>query len=438
LPGTTLMPIEVNAVPSDETLPDKAEIVVIGGGIAGVSTTLFLAERGIDVLLCEKGIIAGEQSSRNWGWCRAMGRDPHELPLMLHSLQLWRGMNQRVRAETGFRQTGTIYACPTPSALAQQASWLPHAEAAGLDTRLIGREGLADLLPGAALQWEGGLHTASDGVAEPALAAPAIAQGARAAGAKIVTHCAVRGLETTGGRISAVITEKGRVRCQVAVLAGGAWSGLFCRSLGLRLPQLKLLESVSRTAPIAAAPKRAFWAPGLAFRPRLDGGYTISDATARADIVPDSFRYASDFLPLLKAEWSATKLRIGAEFFAAWRRELPWALDAPSPFEQVRTLDPAPDRTQTARALRAFTRAFPALEGVKILRSWAGLIDTTPDMLPVISTVAALPGLVISTGYSGHGFGIGPGAGWLTADLAMGTTPIVDPAPFRLARFGTG
>jgi glycine/D-amino acid oxidase-like deaminating enzyme len=79
-------------------------------------------------------------------------------------------------------------------------------------------------------------------------------------------------------------------------------------------------------------------------------------------------------------------------------------------------------------------KAFPAFQGMQIVERWAGLVDATPDAVPVIGPVASLPGLVLSTGYSGHGFGIGPGAGRLTADLVMGKEPIVDPTPFRFER----
>ena len=94
----------VDPVRSDEALPARADVVIVGGGIIGTSAALFLAEKGVSVALCEKGHIAGEQSSRNWGWCRKMGRDPRELPLIIESLRLWQGMNERVEAETGFRQ----------------------------------------------------------------------------------------------------------------------------------------------------------------------------------------------------------------------------------------------------------------------------------------------------------------------------------------------
>src|SRR3954453_4809851 len=117
----------VDPVASDSALPPRARVVVIGGGIIGTSTALFLARKGIPTVLCEKGHIAGEQSSRNWGWCRKMARDPRELPLIIESLKLWQGMNQMVEAETGFRQSGIMYLAETQAELGQLEGWLEHA-----------------------------------------------------------------------------------------------------------------------------------------------------------------------------------------------------------------------------------------------------------------------------------------------------------------------
>src|SRR5688500_17151154 len=98
------MPVELDSVVSDEAVPTRADVVVVGGGIVGVSTAYFLAGRNVSTLVCEKGVVAGEQSGRNWGWCRTTERDLRELPLAIESLKLWRTMNSRVGAETGFRQ----------------------------------------------------------------------------------------------------------------------------------------------------------------------------------------------------------------------------------------------------------------------------------------------------------------------------------------------
>src|SRR5438552_604585 len=174
----------VDPVTSDDSLPPRVDVVVIGGGIIGTSAALTLAERGVAVALCEKGHIAGEQSSRNWGWCRKMVRDPRELPLIIESLRLWAGMNERVAAETGFRTCGIMYLSETPEELARLEAWLDHARQYQLDTRVVAGSEVARLVPGMQKEWAGGLYTASDGKAEPGLAAPAIAAAARRTGAR--------------------------------------------------------------------------------------------------------------------------------------------------------------------------------------------------------------------------------------------------------------
>lgn len=227
------MPIGVDAVACDQTIPEQADVVVIGGGIAGVSTALSLAEKGVAVTLCEKGTIAAEQSSRNWGWCRVMGRDPGEIPLAIESLRMWREMNARTGSETGFRQAGTMWLCDTPAEVDRLAAWLEHAREWQLDTHLLDSDGVAAALPGMQRRFAGGLHTPSDGRAEPLKAVPAMANAARRLGATILDHCAVRGLETRAGTVSGVVTERGRIACSSVVLAGGAWSRLFCGNQGL-------------------------------------------------------------------------------------------------------------------------------------------------------------------------------------------------------------
>jgi glycine/D-amino acid oxidase-like deaminating enzyme len=142
------MPPRVDPVLAISELPAKADVVVIGGGIVGASIALFLAERGVSVVLCEKGEIAGEQSSRNWGWCRKAGRDHAEIPLAIESLRLWEGMNARTNAETGFRQTGIVYLCDTSKEAAQREGWLAQARFYQIDSRLIGADEIDRLLPG--------------------------------------------------------------------------------------------------------------------------------------------------------------------------------------------------------------------------------------------------------------------------------------------------
>jgi glycine/D-amino acid oxidase-like deaminating enzyme len=429
----------VDPVRSDEALPARADVVIIGGGIIGTSTALFLAEKGVSVALCEKGHIAGEQSSRNWGWCRKMGRDPRELPLIIESLRLWQGMNQRVEAETGFRQPGIMYLAETAAELGQLESWLDHARQYQLDTRLLTRAEAAELLPGLSGNWAGGLFTASDGKAEPQRAAPAIAEMARRRGAAILTRCAVRGVETAGGRVVAVVTENGRIACDRVVLTGGAWSRLFCGNLGIELPQLKVLASVMRTEPLAGGPEISASGGLFGIRKRMDGGYTVATLGMRTiDLVPDNFRLFFDYLPAVRLHWKKLRFRVGRRWVEEWQTKRRWGLDEPTPFEAMRVLDPEPDNRVLDRARKAVAEALPLFAGVPIAERWGGMIDVMPDAIPVISPVDSLPGFFIATGFSGHGFGIGPGAGKLVADMVAGDPTLVDPAPFRLTRFTDG
>jgi glycine/D-amino acid oxidase-like deaminating enzyme len=429
----------IDPVATDEKIPARADVVVIGGGIIGTSAALTLAERGVSVALVEKGHIAGEQSSRNWGWCRKMARDPRELPLIIESVRLWEGMNARVEGETGFRTCGIMYLAESNDDLARLGGWLDHAREYQLDTRLIGGAEVARLLPSAEKRWAGALYTASDGKAEPQKAAPAIVAAARRRGATIVEQCAARGIETAGGCVAAVVTEQGRIACEAVVLAGGAWSRLFCGNLGIELPQLKVLGSVMRTERFDGGPEISASGGLFGYRKRMDGGYTVATLGVRTiDLVPDSFRLLPQYLPSVRLHWQKLRFRVGARFAEEWRRPRRWALDEASPFEQVRVLDPAADPYVLERARASIAEAFPAFRDVKIADSWGGMIDVMPDAIPVISAVEALPGLTIATGFSGHGFGIGPAAGRLAADLATGAPPLVDPAAFRLSRFTDG
>jgi glycine/D-amino acid oxidase-like deaminating enzyme len=115
-----------------------------------------------------------------------------------------------------------------------------------------------------------------------------------------------------------------------------------------------------------------------------------------------------------------------------------WSLDKPSPFEAERVRDPAPDMLLVNSALAALVKAHPELKGIDVAEAWGGTIDSTPDTIPVISPVDALPGFFLATGFSGHGFGIGPAAGKLAADIVSGDIPLVDPAAYSHTRLIDG
>jgi len=428
----------VDSIISDEVMPAATSVVVVGGGIVGTFAALTLASRGIPVVLCEKGYIACEQSSRNWGWCRQAGRDAREMPLIVQSLQLWRDMNRLTETDTGFRECGVLYVGESEADERRFAEWADMARPYDIGTRIVRGAELAALMPGASRTYACGLYVPTDGCAEPQRAAPAIARAAQRKGAIILAHCAVRGIERAGGRAAAVITERGRIACEAVVLAGGAWSSLFCANLGIRLPQLKVLASVMRTAP-AAGPDPCTYMDEVGYRKRRDGGYTIARGAGYvAPFVPDSLRYLREFLPTIRKEHGSLRLRLNAQSLREFRAPRNWPLDRPSPFEAARVLDPAPNRTLNQEALAAMIKLYPQFRDVHIVQQWGGYIDVTPDVVPYISPLGALPGLTVATGFSGHGFGIGPAAGRLAAELAVGDAPSADPTPFRASRFSDG
>ena len=420
-------------------LPERVDVVVVGGGIIGVSTAYFLARKGVSVLLCEKGRIAGEQSSRNWGFVRQQGRAAEEIPLIMESLRIWRALDAEIGENTGFHQGGVLYVGDSDARMTYFADWLELAKQHQLDTRMLSAGELAERFPGLAGRWKGALHTPSDGRAEPSLAAPAIARAVTRLGGHVLTGCAVRGLDLMAGKIAGVVTERGRVACGSVVMAGGAWSSLFCGNQGIALPQLRIQNNVLRTTAAPEVTEGAIWAPGVAIRRRQDGGYTVAHGSASDfHVGPDALRWFFSFQKAWEMERANIRLRLGTRGLQELFTRRRWTMDEATPMETVRVLDPRPPRDRIEEILANMRRTFPALREVGVAESWAGMIDVTPDAIPVISGVDTLPGFFLATGFSGHGFGIGPGAGRVTAELVTGAPTSVDLAPFRFSRFADG
>lgn len=287
------------------------------------------------------------------------------------------------------------------------------------------------------IKWTHGIQTPSDGFAEPARAVPFMARAAVARGVTILQGCAARLLETEGGHISGVNTEKGFIRTSTVLCAGGAWSGLFLGRHGIRLPQLVAKASVLRTVPMKEISRFG----GIGFREftvrrRDDGGYNIARPMGWTyEIVPDAFRYMKEFWPAFMQQRQSMKLRLKGSFFEALTMNRNWGAADETPFEKKRVWDPAPDDAVLELAYQAFRRAFPDA-GVSRLESWAGMLDITPDAAPVIGKLPGIDGLHIATGFSGHGFAMGPGGGRLASDIITGGVTVVDPAQYRYERLG--
>ena len=419
--------------------PQEADIVIIGGGIIGVSTAWFLAKQGVDVVLCEKGHIAGEQSSRNWGWLRSQGRDTRELPMMLESMRIWEGIEVEIGEDVGFTQAGCLYMTKSEKQLEKYAAWLGTAREYGLNTQVIEGKELDKHVRNASSRWLGAMYTASDAWAEPHKAVPAIARAAIRLGATLLTSCAVRGIETAGGKLSAVVTEHGTIQTSTVLCAAGAWTSMFCRSLGISVPQLQVRGTVARTSPADVILNGNVFDKKIGIRRRQDGGYTIAHGSVLDHfITPATFRHSLKFLPALLHEIGALRISIGRPFFEELGTPSKWALDEESPFERNRVLNPEPNPAVLKSIRRNLDEVFPQLRECKIVESWAGMVETTPDVVPVMCEHETIPGFHIATGLSGHGFGIGPGAGKALAAMLTGNDVGIDMNPFRLSRFFDG
>lgn len=422
-----LMTIETRPDP-----PDSADAVVIGGGIVGVCAAYYLAQRGLSVTLLEKGRIGAEQSSRNWGWCRQQNRDARELPISTRSLDLWEAMTAQ-GVDTGFRRCGLLYLSNDDAEIAGWARWREFARTQGVTTHMLSAAEATERARASGKSWKGGVFSPSDGIADPSRAAPAIARAVEAMGGRVVQMCAARGIERSGGRVSGVVTERGVIRTPVAVMAGGAWASSFMRQLGIGFPQASVRSSILAVAPGVDLPDAVHTAQ-VSLTRRGDGGYTVAvSGAARVDVTAQQIRYWSKFLPMFfkrrksLAPGGLGGMRSGHEGLRRWR------LDRETPMERMRILDPRPDMGQIRLTLARARALFPALAETPMTAAWAGYIDSTPDGVPAIGE-SPTPGLILAAGFSGHGFGIGPGAGHLIADLVTAQTPLVDPAPYRPSR----
>ena len=419
----------------DRPLPSRSEVAVVGGGVVGVTAALTLAERGIPVVLLEKGRIAGEQSSRNWGWIRNQGRDIREIPLMLEAQNMWRQYGTKIGQEIGLREKGVAYLALNEAELAGHEAWLESTRPFQLSTRLLTPAEAGELAGQDAASFKGGILTPTDMHAEPALAVPALARLAARAGAQIFEGTAVRTLDYAGGQLTGIVTEHGTIACDTVIHAGGAWSRTFLENMGLSLPQLAVRSQVFRTAPVTTTTQGPVGTTRAAIRPRKDGGVSVGRShSARFDVVPAAFTHLRAFLPHFLAHWRDIKLRVGPEFFGALGRHS-WTADQITPFEITRIFDPVPDAGIIRLTQREASEVFPEVRNAPIVETWAGMIDVMPDEIPVIGPVRSAPGLILATGLSGHGFGLGPGAGRLAADLATASAPVSDPSPFSPDRF---
>jgi glycine/D-amino acid oxidase-like deaminating enzyme len=412
--------------PKPPNLPPSCDVVIVGAGIAGISAAWYLQQAGLRVVVCEKGLVAGEQSSRNWGWIRQQGRDQSELPVVMESMSLWQDIADELDTDIGYRREGSLYLCENDEELARHNRFMSFAPDYGLGTSYVNRKQIENLVTDCPARWLSGIYTPDDGRAEPSLAVPAMAKALVDRGVQIIENCAVEQILTGNGKVTGVLTEFGEIRAATVLCAGGAWSTFLLKGCGVRLPQLTVKASVARTARAPLIFNGNASGSKIAFRRRLDGGYSVASSDyLEVFPSPGHLAFVRDFLPLVKSSLGKLRLRIPE-------------LTVDGNFKRHRTLNPVPTAKTVARIKARLVDRVPAFKDIELVETWSGMIDALPDVVPVLDQATAIDGLFISTGFSGHGFGIGPAAGKIMAELIQNNDVEYDLTRFRLARFSDG
>ncbi|MBL8589237.1 MAG: FAD-binding oxidoreductase [Methylobacteriaceae bacterium] len=367
------------------------EVLIVGGGITGVAAALALAERGVGVRLIERDRLAAMGSGWTLGGVRQSGRDPAELPLARAAVARWAELDARLGGRPGYRRRGNLRLARDEAEVETIRALAATQAAAGLDIALLDGEAARRIAPALSRDILAASFCRDDGHADPIAAVTALADEAQRLGAQIESGVAATALTTRGGAVTGVETNAGRREADCVVLACGLHAPALLAPLGLDLPIAARIVLVLQTTPAPPLFEQVF-------------GVANADCAGRQEI--------------------DGRLRVTTGV-SDWKGDATgWTADSIQP----RARDVA---TLIARA----GAILPALHEARVARVWGGLIDLTPDGLPALD--APCPGLVVASGFSGHGFGIGPVSGEIVADLVTGAASPFDLAPFRLARFST-
>jgi glycine/D-amino acid oxidase-like deaminating enzyme len=415
----------------------SCDVAIVGGGIIGSATAWALAQKGVRVTVFERGRIASEQSSRAWGFIRQQGRHEAEVPLAAEANGMWVELTREFGTDaTAFTPGGILVPAETDEDEDRVASGLEVARRFGLDTRMLKRAEVRELIPELAGNWQSGLYTAGDAHGDPARSTETIARAARAAGVTFRENCPVLEVDVQAGAVSGVVTAQGRCTAPVVLLANAIGAPVLADGLGIELPIQIIKSSVGLTAPATPFTKVAMWGPKVAYRPHGDGRFTLGNGYrgmgADYELTIDSFRSLHHFLPAYRRNWRLMKLGVGRDFLHQLRARASRAA-------AVRQLpEPVPNQHKIDRNLASFREMFPHLGPIGLERSWAGRIDLTPDVIPILDQPRMFPGLFVAAGFCGHGFALGPSIGRQMAQWIHGGRPSIDLDAFRLGRFWDG
>jgi sarcosine oxidase subunit beta len=369
-------------------LPSSASVVVIGGGVMGLSTAYHLGRRGVrDIVLLDKDALGSGSTSKAAGGVRAQFSDPVNIALGARSLETFRNFTSLFDQEIDLHQVGYLFLLSTPDSVAAFEANVALQNDLGVPSRMIGVEEARRLSP--LVSTDGLLAAAyspTDGHCTPESVVLGFASAARRAGATLLPHRAATGIDVRDGRIVGVRTEAGTIRTDTVVCAAGAWSAEVGSWVGVDLPVTPLRRQILVTEPV----------PDL--DPRTP--FTIDFET--------SFYFHGEGRGLLLGMSDPDE----TPGFALTRSDgwLP-------------------------RLGAVIERRAPAIAEVGISGGWAGLYEMTPDHNALIGRADTVEHFLYATGFSGHGFLMGPAVGEIVRDLYLGEETFLDITGLSAARF---
>jgi len=348
-------------------LPEEARVVVIGAGIQGLAVAYNLALRGVErVVVVDKTYLCGGASGRNGGGVRAQWSSETNIRLMRESIRLCEEFATKMRINVWFRQGGYLFLARSERMARLLSASTELQREHHLPTRMIDAADARKLAPELdTSSVVAASYNPDDGVVFPWPFVWGYARECRRLGVELHTHTTVTRLETAGGRISGVVTDRGTIETAQVICAAGAWSPEITRTVGVELPSHPHRHEICSTEPL-----KPFLKP---FIGDLESGLYFSQSM-RGEIVG-----------------------------GISNAKVPSGLDQGS---SLRFL---------ALYSRALTRTMPILSGVRVLRQWSGCYDITPDGNPLVGEVDEMPGLILISGFMGHGFMIAPIMGELLA-----------------------
>ncbi|MDM1247734.1 FAD-binding oxidoreductase [Acinetobacter sp. R933-2] len=427
-------------VKGTHVLPQSADVVIIGAGICGVLSAYYLAKQGKKVVVCDKGEIACESSSKAFGWVSQLLTSEHKVKLTRRSKYLWRALQQEI-GELGYREQGITYFAESAEEFQSYQDWLTSVQShVDPDIKILQAHEVSRIATEFSGQCYGAITAPTDGCIEPVLTTAAIAEAAKKRDVIFVTQCAVRGLDLQAKKVHGVFTEKGYIQTSQVISAVNTWTRIFCAHHHIDVPQLYVIMSMGRVEDFKDSPMGCGGKGAFAWRKQIDGGYSLGLITGMsAPITRDAMKLYKKFLPIQKMLGGSkgVKVNFGQNTLNDWKIKRTWNHHQSSPFETHRSFTGAVDLTAAETSKQLMSKFFPHLKTKSITESWSGTVAFTQDNAPIASAVNNIEGFYVLMA-SGYGFSWGPALAEMLSDLLLKQSEHPDLHTFRLSRFSDG